>query len=152
MGPLADVEGLLRAARRTGAFRVAIGAAALLAPGLAARALLREPDQDGARVLLRMFAGREIALGLGQVLATRRGPGAARGWLEAGALSDGTDVLALAANGSAVRPLTRWGGMLSALGATAASVVVARSLGAATGHATAGDDAGGDAAHDGRDR
>lgn len=124
-----ETDRLLETARRVGALRTALGVVTLLAPRLVARVLLAQPEHAGARVLLRMFAGREIALGVGQVLATRRGPAAARGWVEAGGLTDAVDVAAMVLGGRALRPLPRWGGALSALAATVASFPLARRLG-----------------------
>ncbi|MFB4318957.1 hypothetical protein [Actinomadura sp. 21ATH] len=50
--------------------RIALGAAALVAPGLSARALGAAKPTDGGRDLaVRMFAAREIALGAGYLLS-----------------------------------------------------------------------------------
>lgn len=125
---LSAPQRLLSAVRAVGMLRTLIGVGALAAPQSVGRVLLAEPHHAGARVLLRMFAGREIALGVGQLLAARRGPAAARGWIEAGALADGVDVIALAGSGRALRPWPRWGGAASALSATVAAVLLARGL------------------------
>jgi hypothetical protein len=72
--------------------RIALGAAALAAPGPAGRLMLgRDGSRPGTRVFARMLGGRDIALGLGVVIALDRGS-PVRGWLEAGALADGVDL------------------------------------------------------------
>jgi hypothetical protein len=77
--------------------RLAIGAAALVAPGLLGRAMWRREGADpAARMFGRMLGGRDIALGLGVVIAIDRGA-PVRGWLEAGALADGVDFLSAVA-------------------------------------------------------
>jgi hypothetical protein len=72
--------------------RIALGATALAAPGLASR-LMFGPDgsRPGTKLLARMVGGRDMALGLGVVIALDRGA-PVRGWLEASALADGVDL------------------------------------------------------------
>jgi hypothetical protein len=71
--------------------RIAIGAVALIAPGLASRLTFgRDGSRPGTRLFARMLGGRDVALGLGVVIALDRGA-PVRGWLEAGALADGVD-------------------------------------------------------------
>jgi hypothetical protein len=71
--------------------RMAFGLAALLAPGLSSRFMFgRHADTPGTRVFARMLGGRDLAIGLGAVIALDRGA-PVRGWLEAGALADGVD-------------------------------------------------------------
>lgn len=54
--------------------RVALGAVALLAPGLAARVMGAGGGKDAGRDLVtRIFASREIALGAGYLLSDGRG-------------------------------------------------------------------------------
>jgi len=50
---------------------------------------------------LRATAGRDLALGLGTALASKRGPDSLRGWLLAAAIADCCDALAIARNTSA---------------------------------------------------
>jgi hypothetical protein len=73
--------------------RIAIGVAALVAPRLAARMMGagRGPTATAA-LLARMLGGRDIALGLGTVIALDRGK-PVRGWLEGAALADATDAV-----------------------------------------------------------
>jgi hypothetical protein len=73
--------------------RIAFGAAALSAPGLVSRVMFG-PDgsRPGTRLLARMVGGRDVALGLGVVIALDRGA-PVRGWLEACSLADGVDLV-----------------------------------------------------------
>jgi hypothetical protein len=74
--------------------RIAIGAAALAAPGFASRFMFgRDGSRPGTRLFARMLGGRDAALGLGVVIALDRGA-PVRGWLEACALADGVDLAA----------------------------------------------------------
>ena len=116
-------------ARLIATIRILIGIAAVLAPRRAAQVLLRDRPSVGTTTLMRMFGGREIALGLGTVLAGRRDSAALRGWVEAGALIDAGDVLALLADrGRGVRGLLRLAASAGAVGATVAALAVSRSL------------------------
>jgi len=73
--------------------RMALGAVALIAPGLAARSMFGgEGSRPAAKLFARMIGGRDLALGLGVVIALDRGA-PVRGWLEAGALADGVDLV-----------------------------------------------------------
>ena len=114
-----DVDDPAGQALAIGAGRAALGAGLLLAPRSLGRALFRGRVGDQAQVALRLFAGREIALGLGTALAARRsGPGL-RGWVEAGALADAADVAAMAfAPAVTLRPSTRLAGTLAGTSAT----------------------------------
>src|SRR2546421_5518215 len=74
--------------------RIGLGAAAVLAPGVAARVLGGKRASEGvAPMLARMVGARDIALGLGTVIALDRGK-PVRGWLEGSALSDAADFVA----------------------------------------------------------
>ena len=74
--------------------RIAIGAAAVVCPRLATRVMSRERDSAGiAPLFIRMLGARDIALGLGTVIALDRGA-PVRGWLEGSALSDAADCVA----------------------------------------------------------
>jgi hypothetical protein len=108
--------------------RVGAGGAFLLAPrALFALFLRGGTPSDEAVAAIRMFAGRDLALGLGGLLAARRGPGRLRGWLEAGALADASDVLAFAP-AATLRPAARWGVSLLAGGAAIYGSTIARRL------------------------
>src|SRR5438445_13864268 len=74
--------------------RIAVGLFAFAAPGLTARAMSDESGAQGlAPVLARMLGARDVALGLGTVIALDRGK-PVRGWLEGSALSDTADCVA----------------------------------------------------------
>jgi hypothetical protein len=100
--------------------RQLVGAAFVLAPGLAGR---RWIGGDAARrpvkVLARGFGVRDLALGLGVVIALDRGT-PARGWIEAGLLSDAVDLAATLLAGRSIPPGVRW--PAAALGAGSAAV------------------------------
>ncbi len=77
--------------------RIVIGAVAVVAPGLAARVMGGRRGSEGvAPALARMLGARDVALGLGVVIALDRGA-PVRGWLEGSALSDTVDCLACVA-------------------------------------------------------
>ena len=70
--------------------RIAIGLAAMLAPGLASRAMGGRRSGGVAPLFARMLGARDVALGLGTVIALDRGK-PVRGWLEGAALADTAD-------------------------------------------------------------
>ena len=74
--------------------RIAIGAAALAAPGPGGRLMFgQDGSGPGIKTLIRMLGGRDLVLGLGVVIALDRGA-PVRGWLEAGAVADTVDFVA----------------------------------------------------------
>jgi hypothetical protein len=74
--------------------RIAIGVVSLLAPGLVGRTITgRGGSEGGTRLFLRMVGARDLALGLGVVVALDRSA-PVRGWLEASAVVDGLDAAA----------------------------------------------------------
>jgi hypothetical protein len=71
--------------------RIAIGLAAVVSPRLATRVMSGRGTPDGVGPLFaRMLGARDVALGLGTVIALDRGA-PVRGWLEGSALSDAVD-------------------------------------------------------------
>lgn len=72
--------------------RVALGATAVLAPAPIAEAFGLGTD-EGTVVASRMIGGRDLFLGLGLALASRRGA-ATRGWVEACIAVDAVDGIA----------------------------------------------------------
>ncbi len=87
------------AARAVGAGRIALGLSYLAAPGLALRAWPGHRlagDADGAllKLMARSTGGRDIALGVGVLLALSHDT-PVRGWLEAAMLADAVDALAV---------------------------------------------------------
>jgi hypothetical protein len=74
--------------------RIAIGTAGLAVPGLAARVMGGRRGSEGVGPLFaRMLGARDVALGLGTVIALDRGA-PVRGWLEGSALADAVDCVA----------------------------------------------------------
>lgn len=110
--------------------RMALGVGALLAPRLTGRMLFTAPAAAGSSaVAVRMFGGRDLAMGLGTLLALRHDAAGTRGWIEAGALADALDAVAfLADGGRTLRRPARIVGGVSALTATAAAPVLTRGL------------------------
>jgi len=107
--------------------RVTLGLVAMVAPDLALRPWVGRAAGPERRVLARALGARDIALGLGALVAARR-RAPLRGWVEAGSLSDTGDVLAtLLAFGT----LPRAGRILvlgASAGAAAAGAVAAPAL------------------------
>lgn len=74
--------------------RIAIGLAAVVSPRLATRVMSRRSAPEGvAPLFARMLGARDVALGLGTVIALDRGA-PVRGWLEGSALADAADCVA----------------------------------------------------------
>jgi hypothetical protein len=73
--------------------RIAIGVAAVAVPGAIGRAAADGMPGGLAPPLARMLGGRDVALGLGTVVALDHGT-PVRGWLEGAALADTVDCLA----------------------------------------------------------
>jgi hypothetical protein len=108
--------------------RAALGVTAMVAPDAVARPWIGDDGRGpGRRVLARALGGRDLALGLGALLAARP-DGPLRGWVEAGGLADAGDV---AATFLAFRHLPergRWLVLAAAGGAVAAAALAAPSL------------------------
>ncbi len=86
-------------ATRLGVARIAFGVAALAAPTMFGRAWVGDEGSSASVALItRAFGVRDVALGLGAVLAARRGA-PVRGWIEAGLLCDTCDVIATLTSG-----------------------------------------------------
>ncbi len=109
--------------------RIAVGAAFVLFPGLAGRMWI---GSDAARrpvkVLARAFGARDLAIGLGVVIALDRGT-PARGWIEAGVLSDAIDTAASLLAGGSIHPAIRWPAIAIGAGSTAAGASLAPQFG-----------------------
>jgi hypothetical protein len=98
--------------------RMLVGAAFVLAPGLAGRLWIGgDAAQRSVKVLARAFGVRDLALGLGVVIALDRGA-PVRGWIEGGVLSDAVDVCATLLAGDSIPENVRRGAL--ALGASSA--------------------------------
>ena len=88
--------------------RQLVGAAFVLAPGLAGSAWIgSDARRRPVKVLARAFGVRDLAIGLGVVIALDRGT-PVRGWIEAGVLSDAIDTAASLLAGSSIPPAIRW--------------------------------------------
>jgi hypothetical protein len=84
--------------------RIAIGVVSLLAPELVGRTMTgRDGSGGGTRLFARMVGARDLALGLGVLVALDRGA-PVRGWLEASAVVDGVDVAACLLARHHIRP------------------------------------------------
>lgn len=100
--------------------RIAFGAAAVVAPGLAARVMGGRRGSHGiAPLFARMLGARDIALGLGTVIALDRGA-PVRGWLEGSALADAADSVACVAAREDMSP----GAFRATLGLAATSAIL----------------------------
>jgi hypothetical protein len=112
-------------ARRLAGLRVAIGATAIVAPRLVTRPWLgRGVGRPTDKLLARSLGSRDIALGLGAILAMDRGA-PSRGWLEAGGLADAGDLLGTLLAFRSLPRFGRWTMLLATTGAVAAAGVLA---------------------------
>jgi hypothetical protein len=115
-------------ARNNGFGRIALGAGLTLAPALAARGWVgSDASSTGAKVLASALGARDVALGLGVVLALKN-DGPARGWMEGAALADAVDFAATALAGSGIPRASRWGIMALAGVSAVQCAVIARSI------------------------
>jgi hypothetical protein len=114
--------------------RTAIGVVALASPMLIARPWVGAGAAKAApgRVLGRALGGRDLALGLGALIALRRaragGQYGAGVWVGVAALADSFDVLATGAAWDELPAVTRWLVAGSAAGSAAVGAVAAWSL------------------------
>jgi len=109
--------------RFLGIARAVIGGAMVLAPATSMRFWIGDERKEfGTRLITRAFGMREIAIGVGTVLAVDH-DAPVRGWLEVGVLIDTSDALTTLL---AYRKLPRVGRTLVAAGAATAAVMGAR--------------------------
>jgi hypothetical protein len=73
--------------------RVAIGVGATLAPGSVSR-LQFGSASAGERITVRMLGARDLALGIGALVATLHRSAGLRAWVDAGGFADGVDAAA----------------------------------------------------------
>ncbi len=100
--------------------RQLVGAVFVLAPGLAGRGWIgSDAGRRPVKVLARAFGARDLAIGLGLVIALDRGA-PVRGWIESGVLSDALDTAASLLAGRSIPPAIRW--PCVALGASSAAL------------------------------
>lgn len=108
--------------------RIAIGAGLVLAPALAARAWVGDDaETPGAQVLASALGVRDLALGLGVLLAMKN-DAPVRGWLEGAALADAVDFVATVRAGSGIPKASRLGIMAIAAGSAVQCAITARSI------------------------
>jgi hypothetical protein len=108
--------------------RIAVGAAFVLLPGLAGRMWIGSPASwRPVKVLARAFGARDLAIGLGIVIALDRGT-PVRGWIEAGVLSDAIDTCASLLAGGSIPAAIRWPAIAVGAGSTAVGVTLAQQL------------------------
>lgn len=119
-------------ARTMAMARVAFGIVFTVTPGVVLRAWVGRDHAatPAVRMLSRGLGARDLAIGVGALLALRH-DAPARGWIEAGVVSDLGDALGIAL---AARHLPRFGaigGLVAALGAAGAGRRVVTALAAA---------------------
>jgi hypothetical protein len=115
-------------AKTNGYGRIALGAGLALAPALAARSWVgSDASSTGAKVLASALGARDVALGLGVLLALKN-DAPARGWLEGAALADAVDFAATALAGNGIPRASRWGIMALAAGSAVQCALIARSV------------------------
>ena len=108
--------------------RIALGAGLMLTPGLAGRNWVGDDaDSTGAKVFASALGARDVALGLGVVLALKN-DAPVRGWLEGAALADAVDFAATALAGDDIPQASRWGIMALAGASAVGCMLVARSI------------------------
>ena len=106
--------------------RIAIGATAILAPSLPLRPWVggAVAKQREAKLLARAMGIRDIALGLGVIIAQRH-DAPVRGWVEGGGLADTGDCLATLLAFPALPRSGRWAVLASAASAAAGARLAA---------------------------
>jgi hypothetical protein len=108
--------------------RIAIGVAAIAAPGFATRRLSVDGEAVGVGPMLaRMTGARDIALGLGTLVAVDKGA-PVRGWLEGSALADTADTLAAIAARDRLSPLAFTGSLILAASSALVCTMLSRRL------------------------
>jgi hypothetical protein len=108
--------------------RMLVGAAFVLAPGLAGRFWIgADATRRPGKVLARAFGVRDLALGLGVVIALDRGA-PVRGWIEGGVLSDAVDVAATLLAGDSIPEDVRRGALALGAGSALLGAALSRAL------------------------
>ena len=101
--------------------RIAIGVVAMVAPGLPLRPWVGDLAGDRrGKLLARSLGARDLALGLGVVLAMKH-DAPVRGWVEGSGLADAGDVLSTVLAFPKLPKSGRWLVLLSAAGAAASA-------------------------------
>jgi hypothetical protein len=109
--------------------RIAIGVTALVAPTVPLRPWVGRDFawQPRAKLMARALGGRDLALGIGVILALRH-DAPVRGWVEGGGLADGCDLLASLLAFGKLPKGGRWLVLFSTAGAVAAARLAAPAL------------------------
>ncbi len=109
--------------------RVGIGLGAAAAPRVVLRPWVgpRIAGEKAAPMLSRSLGGRDLALGLGALIALKE-DGPARGWVEAGALADTSDAIGMILSFRHLPAQTRWPILALTLGAIAAGGLIAPAI------------------------
>jgi hypothetical protein len=126
--PAAAGTAAVRIAQLIGGARIAVGVVAVLAPSAFPRYLARVAPRHEVTVPVRILGARDLALGMGAVLAAREGATPElRRWVEASALADAVDALAFVRAGT-FPALPRAAAIVAATGATVLGGGAARQL------------------------
>lgn len=128
--PLVNIDhaDACRYAEKLAYVRIAIGVCALLAPDLVTVPWVgRTTEREARAVLSRGLGARDIALGLGTLLAARQN-GKVRGWVEAGGLADAGDLVSTIVGYRHLPRTGRLGVAALTAGAVAAAAVLAPAL------------------------
>ncbi|HZR11613.1 MAG TPA: hypothetical protein VFC33_00030 [Acidimicrobiia bacterium] len=108
--------------------RVAFGVAAMAAPVTAARLWTGEDDRGPlTRVMVRSLGARDVALGLGAVLALRH-DAPVRGWVEGGGLADAADTVGTLLAFRALPRARRWLVLATSAAAMASARILSTSV------------------------
>ena len=109
--------------------RIALGVTAILTPSIPLQPWVgREVAwRPRAKLLARALGARDLALGLGVVLALRH-DAPVRGWVEGGGLADAGDAVATLLAFRTLPPVGRWAVLGAAGGAAAAARLAAPAL------------------------
>ena len=100
--------------------RIALGVTAVVAPTLPARPWVgADADRPSVKLLARALGARDLALGIGAVLAMNH-DGPVRGWIEGGGFADAGDLLATVLHFRSLPRRERWG-LLAITGGAALS-------------------------------
>ncbi len=121
-----DTSRARRAAGALAAARAALGVVAFVAPTVPARPWVGHADArlPAVRLFARTLGARDLALGLGALIALREGDDV-RGWVEAGGLADTGDTIATLVTFRSLPKRTRWAILASTIGAAVMAVVLA---------------------------
>ena len=115
-----------QAVRLLALLRLGLGVVAIVAPSVPARPWIGDDaSRSSTKTLARALGARDVALGLGTLLADRHGA-PVRGWLEGSALADAGDAIATLIGWRSRPRIGRVAVLAAATGGAAACSVVAR--------------------------